>query len=615
MLSDLRNTYSISFIITKTMHALTIPGKKPLAITPLQKLSIDELKQELHARGATSVNKKKPELQLELRQLLEGVQRVPSLLLLNPTQDLQQTTLSKYEILSSEPLHDLKGHFSNLLNEIPSLLEGNVHTQCVNLIAAKIRQKVSAADIRTTMIALYAIFQKADISPDVLNLAKTAVKISEILYSSDEKRTPKQLLSLYNTAWLHMELCKKLLPQPHCSSRRKFYGTYLHALTKHAPLQLEIVCQKSINSENQERLFGQGRKAAEMASNRHSENIISTALLRLQAKKETGKMLHSVNEADSQVSRAAATIRTCTSSASTFKKTFVAERQHSWQAHLERISPFIVHGEGVWWEQDEAAYYFRDGPDDLDFHQDGPGLLHYRDSSIQKVVERQHRCWKQALDQHITLPTATLFTYDDEGELQNISTFDGEESNEDLNLQIEFTHILQAQPTEVSTTKIQDQTSKSQCTSPSQSISCASPSQSTVCTSPSQSTACTSQGQAPGSSYVLQTKLGRAIHKAIGYTAELRTLDNLRHQMKLTQHKGEKTYTYSKEYKQYQLLKHTLKELTLKTYTQLKQTIKLKEKACLQKHNCLPSLDDTEYTAICKQLKSIKWLLQVWDTL
>lgn len=154
----------------QTIQTRTIVGKKPLTITPLQNLSIDELKQELHARGATSVNKKKSELQLELRHLLEGVQRVPSLLLLNPTQDIQQTTMSKYEILASEPLHDLKGHFSNLLNEIPSLLEGNVHTQCVNLIAAKIRQKVSAADIRATMIALYAILQKADISPDILDL-------------------------------------------------------------------------------------------------------------------------------------------------------------------------------------------------------------------------------------------------------------------------------------------------------------------------------------------------------------------------------------------------------------------------------------------------------------
>ena len=99
------------------------------------------------------------------------------------------------------------------------------------------------------------------------------------------------------------------------------YGTYLHALTSHAPQQYEIVCQKSINAENQERLFGQARRAAEATSNRHPENIIFTSLLRLQAKKEVGHILHSVNEADSQVSRAAANLTSF--KGSKFNKCFV----------------------------------------------------------------------------------------------------------------------------------------------------------------------------------------------------------------------------------------------------------------------------------------------------
>ena len=57
------------------------------------------------------------------------------------------------------------------------------------------------------------------------------------------------------------------------------------------------------------RLFGQARRAAEATSNRQSENIILTTLLRLQAKKEVGHILHSVNEADSQVSKAGADSR------------------------------------------------------------------------------------------------------------------------------------------------------------------------------------------------------------------------------------------------------------------------------------------------------------------
>ena len=115
------------------------------------------------------------------------MQHVPSLLLLNPSQSLQGTALSTHEILASEPLHDLKGHLSNLLNEMPGLLKDDERTQCQDLITAKIRQKVSAADVRTTMIFLYAILEKVDINPDILELVKTAVKISEILYSSEDK--------------------------------------------------------------------------------------------------------------------------------------------------------------------------------------------------------------------------------------------------------------------------------------------------------------------------------------------------------------------------------------------------------------------------------------------
>ena len=68
-------------------------------------------------------------------------------------------------------------------------------------------------------------------------------------------------------------------------SKRKVYGIYLHALTAHAPQQYEIVCQKSINAENQERLFDE-----EQLKRRHPDNILFTVLLCLQAKKEATRL-------------------------------------------------------------------------------------------------------------------------------------------------------------------------------------------------------------------------------------------------------------------------------------------------------------------------------------
>ena len=123
------------------------------------------------------------------------------------------------------------------------------------------------------------------------------------------------------------------------------------------------------------RLYGQARRTAEATSNWHPENIIFTVLLRLQAKKELGKILHCVNEADSQVSKAAANLSAFKESK--FSKCFVEYRLHSWQAHLERISPFLLEGEGVWWREFNGIYYFMDGDDDPNYHSQGLTLTFY----------------------------------------------------------------------------------------------------------------------------------------------------------------------------------------------------------------------------------------------
>ena len=330
-----------------------------------------------------------------LKHLLRGVNRVPSLLLLNPQQSLQDLHLNGYSVMNCEPLHDVKGHLANLLEELPRLLPSGQREKCNDLLRAKLGAKVSGADMRCTVILLYNLLTKENANPWVLQLLHSIIKVSQILYLDEE--SPKQVLSLYNNAWLHMELCKDLIPTPHSISKRKMYGIYLHALTSHAPQQYEIVCQKSINAENQERLFGQARRTAEATSNRHPENIIFTVLLRLQAKKELGKILHSVNEADSQVSKAAANLSAF--KGSKFSKCFVEYRLHSWQAHLERISPFLLEGEGVWWREFNGIYYFMDGDDDPNYHSQGPTLLHFTTSSLDDVVNRHKKSWKQILDQ------------------------------------------------------------------------------------------------------------------------------------------------------------------------------------------------------------------------
>ena len=224
----------------------SLVGKQQANTAPFK---VADLKNELSARGIPTADQKKPELQRMLNDELRGIQSVPAFLLLDPEQNLTELHLEQYTILDSEPLHDLKGHLANLLEELPNILPDKQKEQVEQLCAAKLGVKVSGAAMRATVIC---VLKNENAQDRILQLLKTIITVSKILYLDEVKRTPKQVLSLYNHAWLHMELCKDLFHSPKKLSRRKLFGTYLHALTSHAPIQYELVCQKSINSENQE---------------------------------------------------------------------------------------------------------------------------------------------------------------------------------------------------------------------------------------------------------------------------------------------------------------------------------------------------------------------------
>ena len=79
----------------------------------LDQLLVANLREELTARGYEIHKMLKPEMQALLTAELKGAQRVPSLLVLNPTQSLRDLHLQDYEVLDCEPLHDYKGHAYN----------------------------------------------------------------------------------------------------------------------------------------------------------------------------------------------------------------------------------------------------------------------------------------------------------------------------------------------------------------------------------------------------------------------------------------------------------------------------------------------------------------------
>ena len=409
-------------------------GKQPRKVKPMCNLPKADLVRELRARKFYDLDQRKDILQKELETTLKGVQRVPSLLLLHPEQPLGHLNLQHYTILDSEPLHDLKGHLLHLFDLLPSILPPQSMADCETRIRVCLsKDKISGADLRTTLIDVFMLLIQSNGSNDTqhLLLLRTIIRVSEVLYSSDEERTPRQVLQLYNNTWLHHELCRDLLTNV-TSSRTNTFGIYLHALSTHAPQQYELVTLKSVNTENQERLFGQARRIAAATSSRKPAHMITNTLLRLQAKQKVGNPFQSTQKAYSQVRRAATGLPSlgCTE----VKKQFISKRKHSWQAHLERISPFLLAGKGIWWQEAKngSSYLFFDGNDKPDYHLEGPQLLHFRNAAITDVITRQNESWQTLLEGKIQIPAESI--RNDEGKLiTQASTTDlSLETNPDL---------------------------------------------------------------------------------------------------------------------------------------------------------------------------------------
>ncbi len=391
-------------------------GSKPGATKPLEKLRIGELREELKARGVFDLDRLKPESQTELQEILKGVQRVPALLLVNPKQELRSLNINRYEVMACEPLHDLKGHLHNLLDELPNILQPSVATKCEALLGSCLsKDKISGADLRRTVIQVFLYFLDCNVQPEILSLLQSIIKVGEILYSSDSRRTPRALLQLYNHCWFHFELCTDLFSTPKSISHAKMFGHYLHALTAHAPTQYELVCLRSVNTENQERLFGQARQIALKCTNRSPQNVIPQVLLHLQAKQEHIQVLQTVHTAETQVSHFARHLPPAPRS--TFSASFIQRKRSSWQAHLEQISHFLTQGEGVWWRHVKEGYQFFDGDSDSSVHPTGPTLQHYRHSSIGDIERIRKACWNCISTERIPIPTDSIKVYNGTGDM------------------------------------------------------------------------------------------------------------------------------------------------------------------------------------------------------
>jgi hypothetical protein len=170
---------------------------------------------------------------------------------------------------------------------------------------------------------------------------------------------------------------------------------------------------KSSNTEHEERLFGQSKDLVSRASNRQPTTVIPNVLLRLQAKQKRGDIFKSYKTSSGRVAKEVQQLGECVPN-TTISKDFLTSRMSSWQAHIQRVSPFLLLGKGVWWRSTESGYEFLDGTEENE-RQEGPPLHHFRDTRLEEVYKQNASVWQLIIEEGIVLPTPYIKLYDSSG--------------------------------------------------------------------------------------------------------------------------------------------------------------------------------------------------------
>lgn len=154
--------------------------------------------------------------------------------------------------MPTEPLHDLKGHISNVIPELLAVLTG-ADKELLSSLTSKIIKPNHArgCDWRRLVIVAAKQFAQSE-NGAVARFLRTLAEICHILYTGEEGRTATLVLRLTLCLFEYFTTMQRMIPSPKCSLD-KLYGGYLHGLL-HAPDVLMVTSLKSCITEQLERL-------------------------------------------------------------------------------------------------------------------------------------------------------------------------------------------------------------------------------------------------------------------------------------------------------------------------------------------------------------------------
>ena len=280
------------------------------------------------------------------------------------------------------------------------------------------RAHLYGSDLREALIEVaHLMVQSNSQSQAVCTLRKyilCLVQISKILYSKDANRTAKQCLQFYNCVFVSHELHLELFGET-------LNNMYFHALFVHGPMQHEVVCSRSVNTESEERLFKSAESAAK-CTDRKPENMLPGILKRLQLKRENigSDPITQLCKKNSRINTHAEGLPVYPGTK--FAMDWVKKRVYAWQAHLKRISHYLIEGKGAWWNTMESGdVCFDDDGNDLESVHKGSCLLHFRTSELSDVVRRSKFCWDKCIRDQLELPIEVVRTFNEDGSFEAVS--------------------------------------------------------------------------------------------------------------------------------------------------------------------------------------------------
>ena len=245
-----------------------------------QKMLIADLRQELTSRGVIVTRNKRTELEREFEELKCGIDNFPVLLEPNPQATLQ---LQQYEVAPAELLHDLKGCLI-IIDETIEMSSGKVLDELMKIKSAVLnKEAIRCSDIRKDVLLMYIKLTEVNADRTLIQLVSTAAELCELCYSHEYSRSPKRILYLYNVTFLHAHFRTKLFSSPKTMTRRKEFGRYFHSIANHVPT---IISLRSVNSEQQERMFAQSKAITRTTTNYHGQHVIDNILHRVQVEQQ-----------------------------------------------------------------------------------------------------------------------------------------------------------------------------------------------------------------------------------------------------------------------------------------------------------------------------------------